>query len=98
MDMQEFRGELGEDKAELDSYIEFANNLSSFFNQNEGNVIARLAKYKKPLNTVTAEDIRAVFVNPVSDARAAAIIKVLGVMHDMTKTIKPIKDKLPANN
>ena len=96
-DMEELQGELGADKDELDACIEFADNFRAFYNINKGNVTARLDRYKKPLNTVTKADLDSKFTCDISPERAAAILKVLDVMHAMTQ-VKILIDNLPANN
>lgn len=90
--------ELKKTGEKANALISIGRSFTSFINSNDQAVIAIRTEFDKPLDTVTDADLDAYFGVALTAAQKASAKAILGVIEDLIKIVKPIRDRLPAND
>lgn len=96
--MKEFDEFVGDAKDKSTELIQIGLRFNTFINESNGAVTKIRAAFGKPLDTVTDADVQAYFNVPMTAGQITAAKEFLEVIEDLIQIVKPIRDKLPAND
>jgi len=81
-----------------EALISIGRGFTSFINVNEGEIGTLRQAFGKPLDTVTDADVDEYFGITLTKEQRTSAKAILTVCEDLIQIVKPIKDKLPAND
>ena len=89
------KNKMDQEKNAFDQLVRPALNLISFININEGDVAEIRKLFGKPLNTVTADEVKQVYPSLDSPDEIETMLVILSIYESIIQVVKPMKETIP---